>query len=107
MYRSEERVARFFGLFLGIAVFLACMGLFGLVSYVAFRISSEISIQKVLGADVMDILKVLSADFFILLIISATMAIGFGICFPGSGSADFQSSGYPYRDLYLGRRGWV
>lgn len=81
MYRSEERVASIFGLFSGIAVFIACMGLFGLVSYVAFRRSREISIRKVLGADVMDILKVLSADFFILLIISATLAIGFGIWF--------------------------
>jgi len=81
MYRSEERVARIFGLFSGIAVFIACMGLFGLVSYVAFRRSREISIRKVLGADAMDILKVLSADFFLLLIISATMAIVFGIWF--------------------------
>ncbi|HSJ66257.1 MAG TPA: FtsX-like permease family protein [Anditalea sp.] len=81
MYRSEERVAQIFGLFSGIAVLIACMGLFGLVSYVAFRRTREISIRKVLGANVMDILKVLSADFFILLGLSATLAIGFGIWF--------------------------
>lgn len=81
MYRGEERVAQIFGLFSGIAVFIACMGLFGLVSYVAFRRTREISIRKVLGANVMDILKVLSADFFILLAVSSTLAIGFGIWF--------------------------
>jgi len=81
MYRSEERVAQIFGLFSGIAVFIACMGLFGLVSYVAFRRTREISIRKVLGANVMDVLKVLSADFFLLLGLSAVLAIGFGIWF--------------------------
>src|SRR5690606_16674533 len=50
LYRSEERVGAIFGLFSGIAIFIACMGLFGLVSYVALRRTREISIRKVLGA---------------------------------------------------------
>ena len=81
LYRSEEKVAGIFSLFSGIAVFIACMGLFGLVSYVAFRRTKEISIRKVLGANAADIMKVLSADFFVLLAISSALAVGFGLWF--------------------------
>lgn len=84
MYRSEQRVGEIFGLFSGIAIFIACMGLFGLVSYVALRRTREISIRKVLGATQSDVISVLSADFFRLLAISALLAIGFGIWFSDS-----------------------
>ncbi|WP_373493673.1 ABC transporter permease [Aquiflexum sp.] len=81
MYNSEEKIGGIFTLFSGIAIFIACMGLFGLVSYVALRRTREISIRKVLGAKATDVLKVLSADFFVLLGISAVMAVLFGIWF--------------------------
>lgn len=81
MYRSEQRVGAIFGLFSGIAIFIACMGLFALVSYVALRRTREISIRKVLGATQTDVISVLSADFFKLLGISAVLAVGFGIWF--------------------------
>jgi putative ABC transport system permease protein len=84
LYRSEQRVGEIFGLFSGIAIFIACMGLFGLVSYVALRRTREISIRKVLGATKSDVVGVLSADFFKLLAISALLAIGFGIWFSDS-----------------------
>lgn len=89
MYRSEERVGTIFGLFSGIAIFIACMGLFGLVSYVALRRTREISIRKVLGATQGDVISVLSADFFKLLAISAGLAIGFGIWFSDAWLAAF------------------
>ncbi|MDO9554117.1 ABC transporter permease [Rhodonellum sp.] len=81
MYKSEQKVGAIFSVFSAIAIFIACMGLFGLVSYVALRRTREISIRKVLGAKVSDVLKVLSADFFVLLGISAVMAVMFGIWF--------------------------
>ncbi len=81
MYMAEERVGAIFTLFSGIAIFIACMGLFGLVSYVALRRTREISIRKVLGAKASDVLKVLSADFFVLLGISAVLAVLFGVWF--------------------------
>ncbi|WP_304518053.1 FtsX-like permease family protein [Cecembia rubra] len=89
MYRAEERIGTIFSLFAGIAVFIACMGLFGLVSYVALRRTREISIRKVLGARAGDVLKMLSADFFGLLMVSALLAIGFGIWFSDSWLSDF------------------
>ncbi len=84
MYSSEQQAGMIFGLFSGIAIFIACMGLFGLVSYVALRRTREISIRKVLGATQSDVVTVLSADFFRLLAISAVLAIGFGIWFSDS-----------------------
>jgi putative ABC transport system permease protein len=81
MYRSEQKIGTIFSVFSAIAIFIACMGLFGLVSYVALRRTREISIRKVLGASSVDVLKVLSSDFFRLLGISAVLAIAFGIWF--------------------------
>ncbi|MGE0931882.1 ABC transporter permease [Peijinzhouia sedimentorum] len=81
MYQSEEKVGTIFSIFSAIAVFIACMGLFGLVSYIALKKTREISIRKVLGANSLDVLKVLSNDFFGLLIISSFMAIAFGLWF--------------------------
>ncbi|MDO8965722.1 MAG: ABC transporter permease [Algoriphagus sp.] len=89
LYRSEERVGAVFGLFSGIAIFIACMGLFGLVSYVALRRTREISIRKVLGATQHDVLSVLSADFFRLLGLAAGLAIGFGLWFTDAWLAAF------------------
>ena len=81
LYRSEERVGVIFTLFSGIAVFIACMGLFGLVSYVALRRTREISIRKVLGATQKDVVSVLASDFFKLLLVASVLAIGFGLWF--------------------------
>jgi putative ABC transport system permease protein len=92
MYQAEIKVSSIFGLFAGIAIFIACMGLFGLVSYVALRRTREISIRKVMGANAIDVLKVLSSDFFLLLAVSAVMAVGFGIWFSG-----FWLEGFAYK----------
>lgn len=89
LYRSEQKAGLIFGLFSAIAIFIACMGLFGLVSYVALRRTREISIRKVLGATQQDVIAVLSADFFRLLAISAVLAIGFGIWFSDSWLSGF------------------
>jgi putative ABC transport system permease protein len=75
-YRSEQKVGILFGVFSGLAIFIALMGLFGLVSYVALRRTKEIGIRKVLGATQTDVVGVLAADFFKLLAIAAVMSIG-------------------------------
>ena len=81
MYRSEQNVGMVFGLFSGISVLVALMGLLGLVSYVALRRTREISIRKVLGATEGNVFWVLAKDFLTLLGFSAILAIGFGIWF--------------------------
>ncbi len=89
MYTSEQTISQIFGLFSGIAIFIACMGLFGLVSYVALRRTREISIRKVLGATQANVIQVLASDFFKLLAISAILAIGFGLWFSSAWLQDF------------------
>jgi len=120
LYRSEERVGVIFTLFSGIAVFIACMGLFGLVSYVALRRTREISIRKVLGATQKDVVSVLGSDFFKLLIIASVLAIGFGLWFSDTWLQSFANrvsfSPWPYilaillvlilAGLTIGYRSW-
>jgi putative ABC transport system permease protein len=120
LYRSEERVGVLFTLFSGIAVFIACMGLFGLVSYVALRRTREISIRKVLGATQKDVVSVLASDFFKLLMIASVLAIGFGLWFSDTWLQSFANrvsfSPWPYilaillvlllAGLTIGYRSW-
>ena len=101
MYSSEQKAGWIFGLFSGIAIFIACMGLFGLVSYVALRRTREISIRKVLGATQGNVVSVLAADFLKLLGFSAIMAIGFGIWFSNNWLQDFANQTKPSVWPYL------
>ncbi|MFC5624960.1 ABC transporter permease [Algoriphagus winogradskyi] len=100
LYRSEERVGVIFTLFSGIAVMIACMGLFGLVSYVALRRTREISIRKVLGATQKDVISVLASDFFKLLMLASILAVGFGVWFSNTWLQSFANkvafSPWPY-----------
>jgi putative ABC transport system permease protein len=63
LYVSEEKISQMLTLFSGLAVFVACLGLFGLASYMAEQRHKEIGIRKVLGADVSSLVSLLSKDF--------------------------------------------
>jgi putative ABC transport system permease protein len=63
LYRTERRLARVFGVFAGLAVFIACLGLLGLAAYAAQRRRREVAIRKVLGATARQIVGLLSRDF--------------------------------------------
>jgi len=63
LYVSEEKVSQMLILFSGLAVFVACLGLFGMASYMAEQRHKEIGIRKVLGADVSSLVSLLSRDF--------------------------------------------
>jgi len=62
LYVSEEKVSRLLSLFSGLAVFIACLGLFGLTFFMAEQRKKEIGIRKVLGADMKRILLLLAKD---------------------------------------------
>ena len=62
-YRSEERLQNLFGYFSTLAIFIACLGLFGLASFAAEQRTKEIGIRKVLGAPVSGIVVLLSKEF--------------------------------------------
>ena len=62
-YNSERKIGKIFRYFTGLAIFIACLGLFGLASFTAEQRTKEIGIRKVLGAKVMGIILLLSKEF--------------------------------------------
>ncbi|KAA0989590.1 ABC transporter permease [Dyadobacter aurulentus] len=62
-YRSEDIVGRLATIFSGLAIFIACLGLFGLAAFTAEQRTKEIGVRKVLGASVAGIVALLSGDF--------------------------------------------
>ncbi len=75
MYATERRLGQLFGVFAAIAIFIACLGLFGLAAYAAERRTKEIGIRKVLGASVTHLVGLLSKDFLALVLISLSVAV--------------------------------
>jgi putative ABC transport system permease protein len=63
LYRAEQRMGQLSVLFSTLAIFIACLGLFGLAAYAAEQRTSEIGIRKILGASVPNIVGLLSKDF--------------------------------------------
>ena len=74
-YQAEQRLARIFSLFSALAVFVACLGLFGLVAFTAEQRTKEIGIRKVLGASVASIVALLSKDFAGLVLVAFAVAV--------------------------------
>ncbi len=73
-YHKEVQTSRVFGLFATLAIFISCLGLFGLVTFMAEQRNKEIGIRKVLGASVSSILILLSKDFVKLILLSIIIA---------------------------------
>lgn len=74
LYASEQQTARIAMLFSILAIFVACLGLFGLAAFTAEQRTKEIGIRKVLGASVVGITRLLSADFIKLVFIALLIA---------------------------------
>jgi hypothetical protein len=73
-FANEERIGRLAALFAGLAIIISCLGLLGLISFVAERRTKEIGIRKVLGASVLSIWHALSREFILLVTISCMIA---------------------------------
>jgi ABC-type antimicrobial peptide transport system permease subunit len=73
-FNLEVLIGKLAGIFAGLAIFISCLGLFGLVAYVAEQRTKEIGIRKVLGATVSQVWVLLSKDFIMLVIISCVLA---------------------------------
>ena len=74
-FAAEERIGKLATFFAVLAIFISCLGLFGLASFVAEQRTKEIGIRKVLGATVFNLWRLLSKDFVVLVIISLFIAI--------------------------------
>ena len=73
-YRGERQMGAIFNLFALLAIFISCLGLYGLSAYMAEQRFKEISIRKVLGASVPILVNMLSKDFFKLVLIALIIA---------------------------------
>jgi len=73
-FNLEVLVGKLAGVFAGLAIFISCLGLFGLAAYVAEQRTKEIGIRKVLGASISQVWLLLSRDFILLVMISCVIA---------------------------------
>ncbi|MAB48968.1 MAG: ABC transporter permease [Flavobacteriaceae bacterium] len=73
-FRSEERLASLARVFTALAIFISCLGLFGLASFVAEQRTKEIGVRKVLGASISQLWLLLSKEFITLVVIALLIA---------------------------------
>jgi putative ABC transport system permease protein len=73
-FENEQRQGTLAALFAGLTIFISCLGLFGLATYMAETRIKEIGVRKVLGASVAEITRLLSKDFLTLVIVSFIIA---------------------------------
>ena len=74
-YKQEDQLALLYKLFAGIAIFISCLGLYGLVSFMAVQKTKEIGVRKVLGASIKNIIFLFSKEFTILILIGSVIAV--------------------------------
>lgn len=88
-YRSEHRAGTLLLSFAGLAIFIACLGLFGLATFTAQRRTKEIGVRKVLGASVAGITGLLAKDFLKLVLLAILIATPLAYYFMQQWLADF------------------
>ncbi len=74
MYTKEQRLGTIFKVFSALAIFIACLGLFGLASFTVERRNKEIGIRKVLGSNISGLVMLISRNFLILVLIANFIA---------------------------------
>ncbi len=75
LYQAEHKQRTILGIFAGVAIFVACLGLFGLAAFTAEQRTKEVSVRKVLGASVGNVVVLLSKDFLKLVLIAIVLAV--------------------------------
>jgi putative ABC transport system permease protein len=74
LYRSEEKIGQLLTVFSFLAIFVSCLGLYGLVSFMTTRRTKEIGIRKVLGASVPKVVLLFTGNFLRWILLSNVMA---------------------------------
>jgi len=92
-FAAEEHVGNLSAVFAGMAIFISCLGLFGLASFVAEQRTKEIGVRKVLGANLFSLWSLLSVQFVKLVLISLCIAIPLSYY-----GMNIWLQGYAYRD---------
>lgn len=76
-FGNEQRVSKLTSIFAALAIFISCLGIFGLSSFIAEQRTKEIGVRKILGAELSQLWALLSKDFIVLVIISCLLAVPF------------------------------
>jgi putative ABC transport system permease protein len=74
-FSQEERVGKLAGVFSVLAIFISCLGLFGLSSFIAEQRTREIGIRKVMGASVTTLWKLMTTEFVVMVLVSFVISI--------------------------------
>lgn len=89
LFRAEQRLKNIFMLFAGLAVFIACLGLFALAAFITEQRTKEIGIRKAMGATVPGLTLLLSKEFMVLVLVSFIPAALAGYYFTSTWLQDF------------------
>lgn len=89
-FANEERIGKLAAVFASLAIFISCLGLFGLASFVAEQRTKEIGIRKVLGASIPNLWRMLSQQFVILVLIACAIAIPLSYSLLSNGLKDYE-----------------
>ncbi|MDP4212939.1 MAG: ABC transporter permease [Bacteroidota bacterium] len=74
-YKGEQQMGNLFNIFAILAIFISCMGLYGLSAFMAEQRTKEIGVRKVLGASVMNVVYMLSSSFTRLIVVAVLIAV--------------------------------
>ena len=88
-FGNEERIGKLAGFFSMLAIFISCLGLFGMASFMAEQRIKEIGVRKVLGASVLNLWGLLSKDFLGLVMLSLIIAVPLSFYFMGNWLASY------------------
>ena len=88
-YQADQQFGNIFSIFSGLAIFIACLGLFGLSSLTALQRTKEIGIRKVLGASLFGLLRLISKDYIVLIGVSIVLSVPLAAWIMNSWLQDF------------------
>jgi putative ABC transport system permease protein len=97
-YNAEAIASKLFKIFSSLAIFISCLGLYGLVSFMAIQKTKEVGIRKVLGASIQNIVYIFSKEFTILIGIAFLIAAPLGYYF----MSQWLSAFYYHMDIGIG-----
>ncbi|MFQ5629694.1 MAG: ABC transporter permease, partial [bacterium] len=107
LYQQEQKLGNIFDYFAGLTIFVGCLGLFGLASFMAEQRTKEIGIRKVMGASVSGIVVLLSKDFARLILVAFVIAVPLALYFINRWLQDFAYKTMPDAWTFLLAAGLV